>query len=65
MNEKKHTYQSSVGLPSLKVVLGDVPNPDGDSRRPFRPFPFAAEKPDVEAKTTNIKKLIGFMQEAK
>jgi len=65
MNEKKHTYQStSFELPSLKMVLGDVPHPDGESRRPFHPFPFVAEKPDVEAKST-VKKLIGFIRDTK
>lgn len=65
MNEKKHTYQSAtLGLPPLKMVLGDVPNPDGESRRPFKPFPFVTEKPEVAAKNT-VKKLIGFIQDAK
>jgi hypothetical protein len=65
MNEKKHTYESAtLGLPALKMVLGDVPNPDGESRRPFRPFPFITEKPEAEARTT-VKKLIGFIQDAK
>ena len=65
MNEKKQIYQSTtLGLPSLKVVLGEVPHPDGESRRPFHPFPFVAERPEVEAKST-VKKLIGFMKDAK
>jgi len=65
MNEKKVTYQTTVaGLPPLKVVLGDVPHPDGESRRPFHPFPFVAEKPDGEARTT-VKKLIGYIKDSK
>jgi hypothetical protein len=65
MNEKKLTYQSTTaGLPSLKVVLGDVPHPDGESRRPFHPFPFVTEKPDGEAKST-VKKLIGYIKDTK
>ncbi len=65
MDEKKHTYQSTtLGLPSLKVVLGDVPNPDGESRRPFHPFPFVTERPEVEAKST-VKRLIGYIRDAK
>jgi hypothetical protein len=65
MNEKKIAYQSTfAGLPSLKVVLGDVPHPDGESRRPFHPFPFVAEKPDGEVRTT-VKKLIGYMKDSK
>lgn len=65
MNEKKRTYSSStLGLPPLKMVLGEVPHPDGDSRRPFHPFPFSMEKPDSET-TTTVKKLIGFIKETK
>ena len=65
MNEKKIAYQSTVvGLPSLKMVLGEVPHPDGETRRPFHPFPFVAEKPDGEARTT-VKKLIGYMKDSK
>jgi len=64
MNEKKHTYQSvTPGLPPLKMVLGNVPNPDPIfGRSPF--YGFMVEKPDVEAKSA-VKKLIGFMKEAK
>ena len=63
MNEKKHTYNSStLALPPLKMVLGDVPNPEGDGRRPFRPF--GKDKADAEAKGT-LKKLIGHIQETK
>ena len=65
MNEKKRTYGSStLGLPPLKMVLGEVPHPDGEARRPFHPFPFSTEKPDVETAST-VKKLIGFIQESK
>jgi hypothetical protein len=61
MNEKKHTYNSSVmALPPLKVVLGDVPNPEGERRHPFRPF--GEDKPEVETKGT-LQKLIGRIQE--
>ena len=59
MTEKKnHTYQSEImALPPLKIVLGDVPDPDpSDKRRPFRAF--SADKSETEAKNT-VAKLIG------
>ena len=64
MNEKKkRTYQSSVSaLPPLKVVIGDVPAPDGESRRPFRPF--GADRPEAETKGT-LHKLIGHIRGTK
>jgi hypothetical protein len=69
MSGKKHTYNSSVlALPSLKVVLGDVPNPEGESRHAqantarFRPF--GAEKLEAETRST-LQKLIGHIQETK
>jgi hypothetical protein len=63
MNEKKHTYNSSImALPPLKVVLGDVPNPEGEGRHPVRPF--GMDKPEVETKGT-LQKLIGRIQETK
>ena len=65
MNEKKHTYNSSVmALPPLKVVLGDVPNPEGEGRRLANMRPFGADKPEAETKGT-IHKLIGHIQETK
>lgn len=64
MNEKKYTYESTtLGLPPLKMVLGDVPNPDpGSGRSAFRPF--SADKPESESKTT-VKRLIGYIQDTK
>lgn len=60
---KKHTYNSSVlALPPLQVVLGDVPHPDGEVRRTFRPF--GANKLEAETKST-LKKLIGHIEETK
>lgn len=62
MTEKKqHTYQSDIlALPPLKMVLGDVPEPDpGDKRRPFRSF--SADKTESEAKNT-VAKLIGHLK---
>ena len=61
--KKKHTYNSSVmALPPLKFVIGDVPAPDVESRRPFRPF--GADRPEAETKGT-IHKLIGHIRETK
>ncbi len=63
MNEKKkQTYNSStLALPALKQVIGDVPNPDGDvQRKQVRPF--GADQPPVETKST-LNKLIGHIQE--
>jgi len=65
MDEKKHTYESTtLGLPSLKAVLGEVPHPDGENRRPFHPFPFVTERPEVEARTA-VKRLIGYIKDTK
>jgi hypothetical protein len=64
MSEKnKRQYESNIiGLPPLKMVLGNVPEPDpGEGRRPFKVF--ASEKPE-EARVT-LEKLIGHLQEPK
>jgi hypothetical protein len=62
-DKKKRQYESNViGLPPLKMVLGNVPEPDpGEGRRPFRSF--ASEQPE-EARST-LSKLIGHLQEPK
>jgi hypothetical protein len=66
MNEKKHTYNSStLALPPLKIVLGDVPNPEGEGRRSLSAMrPYGADKPEAETKGT-LHKLIGHIQETK
>lgn len=66
MNEKKkQTYNSSVGaLPALKLVIGDIPHPDGDAQRPQQVRPFGADLPGAETKST-LNKLIGHIQENK
>lgn len=67
MNEKKkQTYNSSVmALPALKLVIGDIPHPDGDAQRPQQQVrPFGADLPGAEAKNT-LNKLIGHIQENK
>lgn len=61
MNEKKLTYKSeTLALPPLKMVLGDVPDPDpSGKRRPFRPF--GEHKTESDAKGT-LTKLIGHLK---
>ena len=62
MTEKKlTTYQAeTLGLPPLKMVLGEVPDPDpSGKRRPFRPF--GESTPVVEVKGT-LTKLIGHLK---
>jgi hypothetical protein len=61
MTEKKRTYESTtLGLPPLRMVLGEVPDPNpGDGNPPFRPF--GLEKTDNEAKKT-VNKLIGHLK---
>ena len=61
MTEKKHTYQSEIlALPPLKMVLGEIPNPDpDDKRRPFRAFSQDKSKADAMKMVT---KLIGHLK---
>ena len=63
MTEKKHTYESAtLGLPPLKMVLGEIPEPEpGDGKHPYRPF--GVEKTDSEAKGT-VNKLIGHLKKS-
>lgn len=57
MAEKKKVYQAeTMTLPPLKMVLGELPEPDpGEEYRPFRAMGF---KKDEEARVV-VKKLIG------
>jgi hypothetical protein len=61
MTEKKRTYQSeTLALPPLKMVLGDVPDPDpSGKRRPFHSF--GDDKSANDAKNT-VAKLIGHLK---
>ena len=61
MNDKKLTYKSeTLALPPLKMVLGDVPDPDpSGKRRPFRPF---GEKKTVSEIKGTLTKLIGHLK---
>ena len=58
---KKLIYKSETqGLPPLRMVLGDVPDPDpSGKRRPFRPF--GEDKTEVDVKVT-LTKLIGHLK---
>jgi hypothetical protein len=62
MTDKKHQYQSDImALPPLKMVLGEVPepDPDDDKRRPYRAFSEA--KSEAEARSL-VTKLIGHLK---
>ncbi|MCS6994572.1 MAG: hypothetical protein N2117_06965 [Anaerolineales bacterium] len=61
MAEKKKLYQAeTMALPPLKMVLGDLPEPDpGEGHRPFR---VKGIKDDEEARGM-VRKLIGRIQE--
>jgi hypothetical protein len=61
MTEKKVTYKAeTLALPSLKMVVGEIPDPDpGGERRPLRPF--GEGKTESEAKGT-LTKLIGHLK---
>jgi hypothetical protein len=60
-DKKNHTYQSdTLALPPLKLVVGEVPEPDPvEKRRPLRAF--NVDKNEVEAKNT-VAKLIGHLK---
>ncbi len=62
MSEKKnHTYQAEfLALPPLKMVLGDIPEPDpSGKRRPFNTF--GADKTEADAKNT-VARIIGHLK---
>jgi len=61
MKKKKQVYESDVlALPSLKMVLNNIPEPDPeDKRQPLRTF--GNDKSEVEARTT-LAKLIGHLK---
>jgi hypothetical protein len=64
MKELKRKFQAEViGLPPLRMVLGEVPDPDpGQARADFRPF--GAGRPASESKGT-VEKLIGHLKSEK
>ncbi len=61
MANKKRVYQAeTLGLPPLKMVLGSIPDPEGNWRKhTFRPF--GASQDTDEAKDT-LNKLIGHLK---
>lgn len=60
-NKKQHTYLSEIlALPPLKMVVGDIPEPDpSGKRRIFRAF--SSDKSETEAKDT-LTRLIGHLK---
>jgi len=62
MTEKKLTYKAeTLGLPPLRMVLGEVPDPDpSGKRRIFRRF--GEDKTESDVKVT-LTKLIGHLKE--
>jgi hypothetical protein len=62
MAEKKRVYESDVmGLPPLRLVLGDVPSPDPEGRR--KPNQ-KTQKPSPELKST-VKRIIAHLKDEK
>ena len=61
MTEKKHTYHAdTLALPPLKMVLGEIPEPDPDEiKRSFRVL--GESKSEAEARDL-ISKLIGHLK---
>ena len=62
MKNNQHVYQSEVlGLPPLRMVLGEIPEPDGEKRRhSIKPFNVDAT---LDAKDT-VQKLIGHLKKS-
>ena len=63
MTEKKLTYKAeTLGLPPLRMVLGEVPAPDpSDKRRPFRPYGEKKTEGDIKGTLT---RLIGYLKDS-
>ena len=60
MDEKKRIYDSEVmALPPLRLVIGDVPNPDPDKRNRSNQL---NRKPNREIEGT-VKRLIAHLEE--
>jgi hypothetical protein len=61
MANKKHQYQSdTISLPPMKMILGEVPEPDpNEKRRPVHSF--SENQSEVEAKNL-VTKLIGYLK---
>ena len=60
MDEKKRVYDSVVmGLPPLRLVIGDVPNPDPD-RRNRSNLPMRKSTLEIER---TVKRIIAHLEE--
>jgi len=61
MAEEKHVYESDViGLPPLRLVLGEVPNPDPEKR--VRTLPQQKSPHEIEL---TVKRLIAHLESKK
>lgn len=59
MAEKKHVYETDVmALPPLRLVLGDIPAPDPESRRKNKSQVLSKQEQET------IKKLIAHLKES-
>jgi len=62
MIEKKHVYETEVmGLPPLRMVLGEVPSPDPERRGKGNTNPLKANQDLI----VPVKKLIAHLEENK
>ena len=60
MDEKKRVYDSEVmDLPSLRLVIGDVPNPDPDKRNIFSQLLLKSNR-EIEG---TVKRIITHLEE--
>ena len=61
MDEKKRVYDSNVmALPPLRLVIGDIPNPDPDRRNRSGQL---MRKPNHEIEGTVVKRIIAHLEE--
>jgi hypothetical protein len=60
MDEKKRIYESEImGLPPLRLVIGDIPSPDPERRkRPNQPNP----KTDFLNRKGTVKRIITHLE---
>ena len=60
MDEKKRVYDSEVmDLPSLRLVIGDVPNPEPDKRNIFSQLMLKSNR-EIEC---TVKRIINYLEE--
>ena len=61
MDEKKRVYSSDVmALPPLRLVIGDIPNPDPDKRNRSGQL---MRKSNREIEGTTVKRIIAHLEE--